>query len=70
MLQSTASGDSLVGIGNQHLFHQLKGQGVEVFVFVSFEVEFHLLIVFVDLLVFSSFEEGFSGEENMENDSN
>ena len=67
--QGLGSTHSAFWVGHKHVLEQLQSFRVEAGVSLSFEVELHLLVLLVDLLVFGSFEDRLSGEEDMEDDS-
>jgi hypothetical protein len=69
MLQSLGSSYPLSGVSNQHLFQEIKSQRIQLVIALSFQLEIHLFVFLVDLIVSCSLEKGLAGQQDVEDDS-
>lgn len=69
MLQNFSRSDALSGINFQHLFQEIHGLRVNLFIEEAAEIESHFSIVLVDLFKLASLEKSFLGEQNVKDDS-
>ena len=60
---------SLARIGLKHFFEEIDGGWLDCFVFFRLQVDIHLSVFLVHLIIFGALEQLLAGKQNMENDS-